>query len=197
MFLLVTLIALVYFCLDLEKINSSVKALLPERVAKALSAFRSSTFSVLGKYVASYLIILLITFTVMITGLLIIGVKKAPLIALIIALFDILPIIGVGTVLLPWSIFEFASGSVARGVGLLLLFLVNTVVRQFSEPRIVGKSVDLHPILTLVLIYSGYALFGVVGIALVPVFSVIVGLLFKNKSTAKVEQSPLSQRDGT
>ena len=195
LFLLVTLISLVYFCIDLEKINSAIKAILPQKWVKSLSSFRTSAFSVTLKYLRSYLIILIITFVIMLLGFLLLGVQNSPLIALLVALLDILPIIGVGTILLPWSIFELAGGSITRGVGLILLFLVNTTVRQFSEPRIVGKSVDLHPVLTLVLIYSGYALFGIVGIALVPVFAVIIGILFKNKSAAEVSESSVCERD--
>ena len=194
-FLLVTLISLVYFCLDLERINATVKAILPKKTGEALSSLRRAAFSVTAKYIRSYLFILLITFAVMLIGFIIIGIESAPLLALVVALLDILPVIGVGTVLLPWSIFELATGSLGKGVGLIILFLVNTMVRQFSEPRIVGKSLDLHPVLTLVLIYSGCALFGFVGILLVPILSVIIGLLFKNKGASEIGKSSVGERD--
>lgn len=196
-FLLVTVIALVYFSLDLERINKAVGSVLPKKTAKYLKELRAAVFSTAAKYLRSYLIILCITFLLMLAGFFIIGVEDAPLIALIVAFLDILPIIGVGTVLVPWSIFELALGRMASGVGLLLLFLVNTVVRQLVEPKIVGRSLDLHPALTLVLIYSGYALFGGVGLVLVPVLSVLIGALLKNKSTAQVNREGTAEGEDT
>ncbi len=185
---LVTVISLVYFSLDLERINSAVKRILPARVALRLSGFRKDAFSICGKYIRSYLIILLITFTVMLSGFLILRIDHAPLIALLVSLLDILPVIGVGTILVPWSIFAFMLGNPGRGIGLLVLFLVNTVVRQFSEPKIVGKSLDLHPVLTLVSLYVGFSLLGIVGLILAPLLSGALGSL-KHKSTAEIDES--------
>lgn len=182
-FLIVTLISLVYFNLELERINALVRAVLPERAGGLLSKIRHSIFEVGLKYVKSYLLIMLITFGIMLVGFLIIGVSRAPLIALIVACLDILPIIGVGTVLVPWSIFEFAGGNHAVAVGLLVLFVVNEIIRQFSEPKIVGKSLDIHPLLTLVLLYVGYSLFGISGLILVPIITALLGLIKKNEST--------------
>ncbi len=182
---LVTIISLIYFSLDLERINRTVKSLLPTSVSDWLTRFRKEAFAVILKYIRSYLFILLITFAVMLSGFLILRVRNSALVALVVALLDILPVIGVGTVLVPWSIFAFLSGNIGRGVGLLVLFLVNTVIRQFSEPKIVGKSLDLHPVLTLVSLYVGYALFGLLGLILAPLIAVTLGLL-KNNSTSEV-----------
>ena len=151
-FLLVTLISLVYFNLDLERINAAVRGILPQKIGTWLSRIRYRIFEVGLKYVKSYLLIMLITFCVMLLGLLILRIPRAPLIAVIVASLDILPIIGVGTVLVPWSVFELATGNVGVGVGLIVLFLANEVIRQFSEPKIVGKSLNVHPLLTLLLL---------------------------------------------
>lgn len=182
LFLLITLISLIYFTLDLERINSFVKRVLPKKASTLLVKFRTEAFSVIGKYIFSYFIILCITFVTMLVGFIMIGVKYAPLIALIVAALDVLPVIGVGTVLLPWSIFSFATGEVGRGVGLLILFCVNTVIRQLLEPKIVGKSLDLHPIITLIALYSGYSLFGIFGLILAPVISIVLALIKKNRA---------------
>jgi predicted PurR-regulated permease PerM len=92
------------------------------------------------------------------------------LIALLIAFFDHFPIIGVGTVIIPWAIVELILGNTARGIGLLILFVVNELIRQFAEPRIVGKSLNIHPLFTLVLIYTSISLFGFFGLILIPLF---------------------------
>lgn len=187
-FLLVTVISLVYFTVDLERINGTVKKLLPSRITSFLRDFRSKAFSAIGKYLFSYFIILCITFAVMLSGFLLLGVKYSPLVALIVALLDVLPVIGVGTVLVPWSIFAFVTGNAGRGIGLIVLFVVNTVIRQLSEPKIVGKSLDLHPIVTLLALYVGYSFFGIIGLILAPVLSVSVAL-FKNNGSTVVDES--------
>lgn len=177
LFVVVTVIAVVYFNLDLERINRSVRGLLPTSVGDRLSELRRSLFSVGLRYLGSYLLIMLITFFIMLTGLLLLRVSGAPLIALIIAILDILPVIGVGTVLVPWSIIELARGNTYMGIALILLLLVNEVVRQLAEPRIVGKNLGIHPLLTLVMLYVSYSLLGIGGLLLIPLVPAILGLL--------------------
>lgn len=186
LFITVTLIALVYFSLDLDRISDAAKNILPSGVKSKLTSLKDNILSLVGKYLRSYLTIMLITFAVMTVGLFILRVKNLFVIAMIIAALDILPVIGVGTVLIPWSIISFFSGDLFLGVGLIVLFLVNSVIRQLAEPKIVGKNLDLHPILTLIFIYVGYALFGVWGIILLPIAGVIVGVYLKKNTAAEV-----------
>lgn len=182
-FLVVTLISLVYFNLDLERINAAVRGILPKRAVMFLSKIKHQIFEVGLKYVKSYLLIMLITFGIMLFGFLILRVQGALLLAIIVAALDILPVIGVGTVLVPWSVFELARGNVAMGIGLIALFVVNEVIRQFSEPKIVGKNLNIHPLLTLVLLYFGYSLFGISGLILIPVIIAVLGIIKKEEPT--------------
>ena len=186
LFLLVTVISIIYFAIDLEKINTRVGSLLPNRVGSFLSGVWNSFFKVAGKYTGSYLIIMLMTFAIMTVGLLILGVKNALTIAFIIAVFDLLPIIGVGTVLIPWSILAFATGDHYMGIGLILLFVANTVIREMAEPKIVGRSLGIHPIISLIIIYAGYALFGIYGLLLTPVIAAVIGLFIEKDDTAEI-----------
>ena len=184
--LLVTLISLVYFALDYDRISRFVKSLLPEKAVKGISDFKNGVFQVIRKYLLSYMLILLITFAVMLTGFMILRIEHALLLALLVAVLDILPIIGVGTVLIPWSVFELIAGNRALGIGLLVLFVLNAIIRQLAEPKIVGKNLDLHPIVTLILIYVGYSLFGIVGLIILPVIAISLGALLKGDNTAEV-----------
>ncbi len=186
LFFLVTLISLVYFALDYDKIADFVKSTLPNKVNSMLSTCRKGIFFVLKKYIFSYSLIMLITYCILLIGFLILRVEHPLVLAFFIALLDILPIIGVGTVLVPWSIYELAVGNSSLGVGLILLFLVNAVVRQLSEPKIVGKSLDLHPIVTLILLYVGYGLFGILGMILLPVAAVCLSVILKGDNSAEV-----------
>ena len=120
---------------------------------------------------------MLITFIVMLVGLVILRRPYALLLAFIIALLDCLPVIGVGTILLPWSLYELIFGERYIGIGLVVLFILYEIVRQFAEPRIVGKNLGIHPIITLVLIYVGYSLFGIVGLLFVPIATVLINIV--------------------
>ena len=185
-FILVTLISLVYFALDYDKINSLVRSILPNRAVNVLRKIRGSLFLVVKKYILSYTLIMLITYIVLLVGLLILRVDHASIIALLIAALDVLPILGVGTVLVPWSILELVTGHKFLGIGLILLFIVCSIIRQISEPKIVGKSLNMHPIITLMMIYVGYALFGFAGILLVPMLAVVAGAILKRHNAAEV-----------
>ena len=87
---------------------------------------------------------------------------------------DILPVLGVGTALLPWAIFRLLGGNTWGGVGLILLYAVITVVRQITEPHLVGKSIGLHPLVTLFAFFAGMKLFGLWGIIKGPVGLVMI-----------------------
>ena len=115
-------------------------------------------------------------------------VEYALLAALVIAFLDMLPIIGVGAILVPWSIIQLALGNLSFGIGLLVLFLVHELIRQIIEPKIVGKHLGMHPIVTLMLIYIGYSLFGVLGLLLLPVFTVVIDVISNKDNSAEVDE---------
>ena len=126
------------------------------------------------RYIKSYAIILLITFTEAAIGLTIIGVDYAILISFLIAVVDILPVLGTGTVVIPWMIVCFITGDIPRGVGLLVVYLIITVVRQIIEPKIVSQNVGLHPLVTLMSMYIGAKLLGIVGLFGFPITVIIL-----------------------
>ena len=185
-FLLVTLISLIYFSLDYDRIVAFMRSALPDKLISLLCKARGSLITVIKKYVLSYTLILLITYFTVLTGLWLLRVEHAAVVALFIALLDLLPVIGVGTVLIPWGIFALATGNKFLGIGLILLFVANTVIRQFAEPRIVGKSLNLHPLITLMAIYIGYALFGFIGVFILPVIAVSIGAMLNGNNTAEI-----------
>lgn len=184
--LLVTLISLVYFSLDYDRISAFVKSVLPEKIVSGISALKKGIFMVIGKYLLSYSLILLITFSLMFFGFTILRVEHALLVAFFVALLDILPVIGVGTVLIPWSIIELTVGHNTLGISLIVLFVVNAIVRQLVEPKIVGKNLNIHPLVTLVLLYVGYSLFGLLGLIMLPVVAVSISAVLKSNSATEI-----------
>ena len=120
-----------------------------------------------GKNHAAYLFELTI-------GLHILGIENALVIAFLIAIFDVLPVLGTGGIMLPWILISFLNNQVKTGVGLLILYLVITVIRNIIEPKIVGKQIGLHPLLMLMCMYLGARLFGFLGIFILPILILIV-----------------------
>lgn len=193
--LLVTVIATVYFAWDLDGISAAVKGVLPKRLAAIFSRLKRGTASVALRYVRSLLVLMLLTFAVMLIGLAMIGVPYVLLISLILAVVDAFPVLGIGTVLIPWSIYELVLGMPSRGVELLILYGVNTVIRQFAEPRIVGKNLGLHPTLTLIFVYVGYSLFGFVGLLIGPMVAIVLNVAINKEDAADITQPPTAETD--
>ncbi len=195
LFILVTVISAIYFSYDLDRINSLVKRILPKPLSACLGGISRGSVSVVGKYVRSYLLLMLITYFVMLVGFLVLGVEKAAALALISALLDVLPLVGTGIILVPMSVYQLIFGKITLGVGILVLFALYQVLRQIIEPRIIGKSLGVHPLLSLALIYIGYGIFGIAGLLLMPLFSVILGVLFNKNDTAKISEQAAAEGD--
>ena len=131
-------------------------------------------------------IIMIMTFFIMLVGFLILDVKNPAILALLISLLDALPLLGVGTVLIPLSVYQLLLGNLYLGIGLAVLFVINELVRQFAEPKVLGKNLGIHPIISLVLLYAGYYFFGFMGLLIIPIATVIINALVNKDNSAKV-----------
>ncbi|MFR8839309.1 MAG: sporulation integral membrane protein YtvI [Clostridium sp.] len=109
-------------------------------------------------------LIMSITFIELSVGLTVIGVKNPIPIALLISIFDILPVLGTGGIMIPWIILEALTRNFTLSFALLAVYLFVTVVRNILEPKIVGTQIGLHPIVTLSSMFVGTQLFGVIGL---------------------------------
>ena len=171
---LICAIATIFMTLDFPKMNAFLLRQVPERPRHIITEARDRLAGILKQYGKSYGIIMCITFAEELVGLLLLGQKNALLIALAVAVFDIFPIVGVGTVLLPWATVTLLGGGIGKGVGLIVLWSVTIIVRQIIEPRIVGRHVGLHPLITLAAMFVGTKLFGGVGLFGLPITCAIV-----------------------
>ena len=163
---IVTLIATFYFSAGRGK--EQLAEIVPERARGRLSAVGKRLKTAAVGWLRAYLVIFLITFVELFAGLSVLRVKYAFLLAVLIATVDILPILGTGTVLIPWAVISLLMKNIRLGIGLLVLFGVITVVREVVEPKIVGKSLGISPILALISMYAGLKLFGFAGMIIVP-----------------------------
>ena len=181
-FLLVTLIAALYFALDLQRVSTCLTELIPigyrARVSIAVAVLKNC----LRRYARAYMLLMSLTFFALLIGFLCIGIKYAFLTALLLAMLDLLPVIGVGCVLAPWGIFLIAVGEGGRGFALLLLFALMFSARQIFEPKIVGTQMGLHPLVSLFFTYAGLRFFGIVGMVSAPIFAAIIHELLSERS---------------
>ena len=173
-FLIVSVVACFYFCTDDTATVRGIAKYLPCRWQQKLPRIKENLRDVLQKYLKAYGILLLLTFSLLLVGFWILGVESAFLLAFLIALTDLLPVIGVGTILVPWGIVMLLQKHFYIGFGLLVLYLVISLVRQVAEPRVLGKSLGIHPLLALLATYVGFALFGLLGMILAPVVALVI-----------------------
>jgi sporulation integral membrane protein YtvI len=137
----------------------------------------------LNGFFRAYSILITITAIITLISLKILGVKYAFTLGITVGIMDILPVFGPGAIMVPWIVWEFMTGNTGMGVSLTVVYGLISVVRQFLEPQIVGDSIGLHPLATLISLYVGLQLGGFAGMILGPVLLVIfiasyrVGLL--------------------
>ncbi len=174
---LICIIATIFMTVDFPRMTSFLLRQVPDRPRRVIHEAKEALKTVIRKYGRSYGIIMGITFVEMLIGMLLLRQKNALLIAAAIAVFDIFPIVGAGTILLPWSIFCLLSGSAGKGIGLLVLYAIVLIIRQIIEPRIVGQQLGLHPLITLIAMFVGTKLFGAVGLFGLPITCAIVASL--------------------
>ena len=178
----VTVVAAFYFCMDGDRVGASLLQVAPKSVRSRMPAWKARLRSFSWKYVRAYLFLLLITFAELFLGFCILRVDYAFLLALVIALVDMLPVLGVGTVLIPWAVILLIQQNFYLGIGLLILYAVVLLVRQIMEPRLVGGSLGLHPLLSLFATYLGFRWFGFLGMLLAPLLALFCKtLLSKNR----------------
>ncbi len=130
--------------------------------------------SALGGWLFAQLKLSGVTWGILTLGFWILGIPHALLWAALTALVDAFPVLGTGTVLIPWSLIAFLQGNTPRGIGLAAVYAVVSLIRSVLEPKLVGKQLGLDPLLTLAALYAGYRLFGLGGMLLAPVVTVAV-----------------------
>lgn len=166
---LLAIIASFFISADYYEITYFVAKQLNTKQVQLLYDVEQYAKSALVKYLKSYSLIMAITFCEVGTGLLILGVKRAYLIGFLIAVFDIMPVLGTGGILIPWGVISLITGNVLFGIGILVLYLIVTVVRNIIEPKIIGDQVGLPAVATLMSMFLGTKLMGVVGLFRFPV----------------------------
>ncbi len=180
----VIILSLFYFSKDYDSIVTYLKSVLPSGAKEKMKIVKRDVIGIVGKYFKSYFLLLLITFAELFVGFLILKIENAFVLAAIIALVDMLPVLGVGVVLVPWSVILFIGGNTPLAMGILILYVAIYFLRQIEEPRIVGKQMNVHPLFALITMYAGLKLAGIGGMIVAPFLAFVIKTLyesFKNK----------------
>ena len=164
------------FLADRESIMRWLKEHLPAFVFRYIEYMKRDAKGLIGGYFLAQFRIMCVVALILAAGFLVLGVRYGVLLAFLTAILDFLPIFGTGTVLFPWAVVKLFAGEYAYATGLILLYILTQVVRQIIQPKIVGESMGLPPLMTLFLLYLGCKLRGLTGMIL----AVPVGLVFIN-----------------
>lgn len=162
---------------DWYRLSNLSNKLLPDKVyVSTIRIIKDLKRALFGFIKAQFTLVSITTVTVLI-GLLFLKVRYSITIALICGLVDIVPYLGTGTIFIPWIIYEFISGNTSLGIGLSVLYAIVIVQRQLIEPKVLSSSIGLDPLATLVALFVGYKMIGILGLIAGPVTLVIINTL--------------------
>lgn len=196
-FVLVTILSTFFLSSDRDNISVFIHNQLPQSWLYKINKFSTDMLSSVFKLARAYIMLFLITVAELWIGLSIVGIPYAFTLAFLIGIVDILPVLGTGAVLIPWSVYSFISGDAKIGVSMLIIYLVILIVRQILEPKIVGQQIGVYPLVTLMAMYSGLQIGGVLGMMMGPIVVLMIksimpgiskGLTFKEFLTIKSRQ---------
>lgn len=170
---IMALLSAYFFVAEHQQINEWFRKHTPATLQLYYGMIRQSLIKSVGGYLKAQLKIEVWMYLLLVVGLGVLGVNYYGLIALVIAILDFLPFLGTGTVLIPWAVIKIFAAEYQVAVGLLIIWCVGQLARQLIQPKIVGDSIGVPPLPTLVLLYVGYQVGGVVGM----IFAVPLGLM--------------------
>ncbi len=173
-FIMIAAIATFLISNDRYELKQFVYKFLPVNTQSKTTSIFNQLITILLGFLKAYLILISITAVLTMVLLKIIGVEYVLTIGIFVGLLDLLPILGPGLLFVPWILVEFILGNTKLGLGLSVIYLIISLVRQFTEPKIVGENIGLHPLVTLMALYFGLKLGGAVGLILGPVTVVII-----------------------
>lgn len=175
--IIMTVLSAYFFIADREHILKLVLDSTPEIIYKNVKLVTDNFKRVVGGYFLAQFKIMGVVAVILFIGFLILRIHYSVLLAILISILDMLPFFGTGTALIPWAVFKMLSGDYTFAIGLLIIYGVSQLVRQLIQPKIVGDTIGLNPLLTLVFMYIGYKIKGVFGMIIaVPIGMIVINL---------------------
>ncbi len=177
MITIISIISCYLMLIDKENIQKFIVRQLPKKYANKFGIVKSGIGDAVFGYIKAQAIIMCLIATVCFLGLLLLDAPYALFIAVVIGIIDALPVFGSGFILWPWALYNVITGNYGLSIGLIIIYVVVLLTRQFVEPKILGKQIGIHPLATLMSIYIGLQVFGVFGFIIGPVIMVIIKAL--------------------
>lgn len=165
---IVTVVASCYIAKDFDRLKKFFMGIIPRERFEKIAVIKNIVTQNAAKFLKGYGIIAGITFLELCVAFAVLGIDKPVLKAFLVALVDALPVLGVGTVMVPWAIIEFLGRNFFTGAGLLVFYAVIIIVRNFIEPKIIGGQIGINPIFTLVSMFLGLKIAGIAGMIICP-----------------------------
>lgn len=193
---IVVILSSYFFIAERERIFLLGKRVIPKEVIKYYDFFLQEIKRLIGGYFLAQFRIMFVVAAILAVGFLILNVQHGLLLAVLIAMLDFLPLFGTGTALFPWALVKFLSGEYAFAVGLVLLYILTQVVRQIIQPKIVGDSMGISPLMTLLFLYLGFKIRGISGMILaVPIGMIVMSLYKYGAFDSLIENAKLLVRE--
>ena len=182
-FTFITILAVIFICFDREYIIETCKKHIPIKWIEKAETLMNETFSVAYRYIKAEAKLSFICFILVLLGLLgmnLFGLNvEFPIImAVIIGFVDLLPIFGAGTIMLPWAVYLVFVGNIPLAIGIIILWGIWAIIKNIMEPKMISSQMGLHPIFTLLAMYTGSKLFGVLGLMLGPIILLVLKNVF-------------------
>ena len=176
---IVTILSSYFFIAERDKIIEFWRRYIPDGGSRYYRYLKGDMKRLVGGYFLAQFKIMFVVAAILLAGFFILGIKYSFLLALLVAILDFLPLFGTGTVLIPWAVVKLLVGEYPMAVGLILLYVLTQVVRQVIQPKIVGDSMGLPPLMTLFFLYLGFKLHGISGMILAVPIGILVIDLFR------------------
>lgn len=169
----------------------------PRTFKTAFYFLKENVLKGIGSYIKAQAKLISITFIVIFIALLLLGVNNAFVIAVVAAIFDVLPLLGVSTVFIPWIIYLFIVGEVTLAIWLTALLVVVLLTRQMLEPKITGDSLGVSAFTMLAFMIISMSLFGIAGVILSPILIILLKSLYDQGYFHRWIHAPLGEFDET
>ncbi|MBA4701179.1 MAG: sporulation integral membrane protein YtvI [Ruminococcus sp.] len=175
---IVVMMSAYFFTVERDEVIQWMKKVSPPSVAKRMDLVMDNLKYAVGGYFKAQFKIMAIVFVILFAGFAVLGVHYSVLIAFLIAFLDFLPFFGTGTAMIPWALYTGLVGDYKMTASLIIIYIVTQLVRQLLQPKLVGDSMGMNPLVTLLLLYVGYKVSSVIGMILaVPIGMVLINMI--------------------
>ena len=174
LFVITSVLSTYFISSDYPRIKSFLLLQIPENWRERATRTKAHMQITLGKWLRAQALLIALTFVQLCVGMFLIGIPYPLTTAAVVCLVDALPVVGLGIVLVPWAGLSLLMGQTGRALGLVILFAVCSLVRNFAEPKLVGAQIGLPPVVAMLAMYVGFKTFGVLGMLLFPLLTIML-----------------------